>query len=281
MRIDARSLGKPIMKPQVLTPGKQDPALKNKCALGIMIKTPRPGFSKSRLCPPLSSEEAAGLSGRFVRDKSGTIEALSREDPFVVGVAVYTPVGSESDLGAILAPGFKMIPQRQVDFGARLFGAAEDLFSVGFSAVCLLDSDSPTIPVQHLNKLAALLKEPADRVVIGPSTDGGYYCLGLRRPHARLFEEITWSTSQVKAQTVERAKEIDLPVIELPAWYDVDDQLSLTRLLSELFPERAAQNVIQGASAPETKAFLGRLLEQEGPDRIWPSTLLPTAGARS
>ncbi|HYY27090.1 MAG TPA: TIGR04282 family arsenosugar biosynthesis glycosyltransferase [Chthoniobacterales bacterium] len=263
------------MKHQVLIPDRQDPALENKCALGIMIKTPKPGFSKSRRSPPLSLEEAASLSSCFLRDKSETIEALCREDPFVVGVAVYTPAGSESDLEAFLAPGFKMIPQREVDFGARLFGAVEDLFSVGFSAVCLLDSDSPTIPVQHLNEMAALLKEPEDRVVIGPSTDGGYYCVGLRRAHARLFEEITWSTSRVKAQTVERAKEIDLSVIELPPWYDVDDELSLARLLSELFPEAANQKVVQGAPAPKTKAFLGQILAEEGPERIWPSASLP------
>ena len=77
---------------------------------------------------------------------SVAIQAFCQEDLFVVGVAIYTPVGSEATLGELLPPGFKMIAQREGDFGTRLLGAAEDLFSVGFSAVCLIDADSPTLP---------------------------------------------------------------------------------------------------------------------------------------
>jgi hypothetical protein len=67
--------------------------------------------------------------------------------------------------------------------------------------------------------------------------------LGLRRAHPRLFEDVTWNTDRVYVETVERAKEINLPALALPAWYDVDDQISLSRLLSELFPERANEAV--------------------------------------
>src|SRR6266702_5064708 len=134
------------MKLETLTSVRQNPAVTDKCAMGIMIKTPRNGFSKTRLSPPLSPEEADSISRCFLRDTSQAIEALSQEDPFVVGVAVYTPVGSEADLAELLPPGFKMIAQREGGFGTRLLGAAEDLFSVGFSAVCLIGSDSPTLP---------------------------------------------------------------------------------------------------------------------------------------
>jgi glycosyltransferase A (GT-A) superfamily protein (DUF2064 family) len=63
-----------------------------------------------------------------------------------------------------------------------ILGAAQDLFSVGFSAVCRIDSDSPTLPFHYLQELATFLKEPNDRMVIGP-LDGGYYAVGLRRAH--------------------------------------------------------------------------------------------------
>src|SRR5215469_15151730 len=99
------------MKPEILTPACRHPSLMGRCAMGIMIKTPRNGFSKTRLCPPFSPEEAAGISGCFLRDTSATIEALRSEDPFVVGVAVYTPAGSEGELEQLLPPGFKMIAQ--------------------------------------------------------------------------------------------------------------------------------------------------------------------------
>jgi uncharacterized protein len=237
-----------------------------------MIKTPRNGFSKTRLSPPLSPEEAASISRCFLKDTSSMIEALSKEDPFVVGVAVYTPVGTETDLAYLLPSGFKLIAQREASFGARLLGAAEDLFSVGFSAVCLINSDSPTLPFHYLQELATFLKEPRDRAVIGPSLDGGYYALGMRRAHTRLFGDITWNTERVYGETMERSKEINLPAITLPVWYDVDDQLSLDRLLSELFPEHANEAVPRGSPAPCTKEFLRQILLGEGTGRIWTQT---------
>ena len=190
----------PDMKLEILTSTSRNRSLKDKCAMGIMIKTPRNGFSKTRLSPPLSSEEGASISRCFLRDTCASIETLSQEDPFVVGVAIYTPVGSEADLQQILPSAFRMIAQREGGIGVRLSGATEDLFSIGFSAVCLIDSDSPTLPLDYLRDLSNLLKEPKDRMVIGPCSDGGYYLLGLRHAHTRLFEEINWSSDSVYSE---------------------------------------------------------------------------------
>jgi len=263
------------MNPEILTPGSRSSDFSGRCATAIMIKTPRNGFSKTRLSPPLESEEAAEISRCFLRDTSAAIAALARDDPFVVGFAVYTPVGSEPELAGLLPAQFKMLAQRDADLGSRLSGAAEDLFSLGFSAVCLLDSDSPTLPLENLQAMAASLKNGADRMVIGPCTDGGYYLLGMRRLHARLFEEIDWSTSSVYQQTLGRSKEIDLSAVELPVWYDVDDRLSLNRLFSELFPEQSLEKVPQGSPAPNTKEFLQDLLTGEGAARVWPTMAIP------
>src|SRR4029077_18262332 len=124
----------------------------------------------------------------------------------------------------------------------------------------------------YLQDLAIFLKEPKDRLVIGPSLDGGYYAVGLRHSHRRLFENITWNTDRVYGETIERSKEINLPAFTLPAWYDVDDQLSLNRLLSELFPDRANEAVPHGSPAPYTKEFMRQILVKEGTGRIWPQT---------
>jgi hypothetical protein len=119
--------------------------------------------------------------------------------------------------------------------------------------------------------MAAALKEGNDRVLIGPSTDGGYYAIGMREAHVRLFQDITWDADRVCDQTIERAKEIAVPATRLPAWYDVDDQFSLERLLSELFPERAKEAAPKGAPASNTRAFLNEMLAREGSARIWPN----------
>ena len=91
------------------------------------------------------------------------------------------------------------------------------------------------------SKPPTILARPGERAVLGPSTDGGYYLLGLKTVHRRLFEDITWGTERVAAQTLERAREIKLDVHMLPPWYDVDDVEGLRRLHGELGSARAGQ----------------------------------------
>ncbi|CAN5123267.1 TIGR04282 family arsenosugar biosynthesis glycosyltransferase [soil metagenome] len=237
------------------------------CALGIMTKAPRAGKVKTRLTPPLTSEEAATLNVCFLRDKAQAIvSATSAANGR--GIGVYTPVGAEDTWADILPASFELVPQRGGPFGERLLLAAGDLFAAGFAAVCLLDSDSPTVPEQAYAEAALSLLNPGDRVVLGPSEDGGYYLIGMKQLHRRLFEEIDWSTGRVAGQTLERAREIGVEVELLPTWYDVDDRATLRRLCDELLG--SADGETKGYAAPETRAFLARLIEQEGRERIWP-----------
>jgi hypothetical protein len=92
--------------------------------------------------------------------------------------------------------------------------------------------------------------------VLGPAEDGGYYLIGLKRPHARLFEEIEWSTERVFAQTLDRAVELRLDTVSLPRWYDVDDIASLRRVADEILGAGAP-----GAyAAPNTARLLRDLV---------------------
>ena len=90
------------------------------------------------------------------------------------------------------------------------FHACEDLFTCGFGAVCLIDSDSPTMPQAALLQAVEWLSLPGDRMVLGGSDDGGYYLIGVKRLHQHLFGQIEWSTERVLAQTLERARKIGL-----------------------------------------------------------------------
>ena len=249
------------------------------CALAMMIKAPRPGASKTRLSPPLTPEEAAGLSGCFLRDTTANIShvAHAREPGGggapAAGVAVYTPVGMESAFDGLLPDGFCMVAQREGNFGERLFGAVEDLLALGYGAVCLIDSDSPTLPAASLAAAVEALARPGDRAVLGPSEDGGYYLIGVKAAHRRLFEDIDWSTERVGAQTLRRAAEIDLEMTELPTWYDVDDAPTLRALCDELFDPASPRAQAGGFPAPKTREFLTTVLEREGRGRIWPEKL--------
>jgi rSAM/selenodomain-associated transferase 1 len=259
------------------------------CALAVMIKAPRAGASKTRLVPPLTHEDAAALSVCFLRDTASNIAvACEAAEGAAQGVAVYTPVGAESAFDDLLPTNFSLLAQRGENFGERLFHAATDLLACGFDSLCLIDSDSPTLPTPSLVAAVDELSKPGERLVIGAADDGGYYLIGIKSAHARLFEEIDWSTARVFSQTLERAREIDLQVVELPAWYDVDDAATLARLCSEFFgatdsvascdptaaPDVEGCDAANGAgadgyAAPHTRDFLASLIAREGRARIW------------
>jgi rSAM/selenodomain-associated transferase 1 len=237
------------------------------CALAVMTKAPQAGRVKTRLTPPLAAEEAAALNVCFLRDTAAAISRTSDEHP-AQGVGVYTPIGAEAAYADILPQDFLLVPQRGEAFGERLFAATEDLLQLGFDSLCLIDSDSPTVPADAFARAVEHLTAIEDSVVLGPSDDGGYYLIGLKKPHRRLFEQIDWSTVRVLEQTIAAAREMELSVHLLPTWYDVDDRTTLARLCREFFGSNGASH---GFEAPATREFLSALLQREGRGRVWPN----------
>jgi uncharacterized protein len=238
---------------QVLQPAEALGICEDCCALAVMAKAPRPGRVKTRLSPPLTPDQASALNICFIRDTTENIRQVT-EASNSAGLVAYTPVGDESAFDGLLPVGFQLLAQRGDGFGERLSYACEDLFASGFSAVCLIDSDSPTMPQDALLQAVERLSRAGDRMVLGGSDDGGYYLIGMKRPHHRVFEQIDWSTERVFEQTLERAREIGLTTELLPTWYDVDDAATLERLRRELTAPSGA-----GYDAKHTRAYLGSL----------------------
>jgi rSAM/selenodomain-associated transferase 1 len=255
---------------RVLDPGAPAQIPAGLCALAVMTKAPRAGKVKTRLTPPLSPEEAAELNTCFLRDTAAAI-AKTAKNGSARGIAVYTPLGAEDAYAGILPNEFELVPQRGDAFGERLVLAAEDLLRLGFDSLCLIDSDSPTVPEQAFAQAVDFLSQANAGVVLGPSDDGGYYLIGLKKLHRQLFEGIDWSTERVLEQTIQRARELGLPVHLLPAWYDVDDRDTLSRLCQEFFGANGSAR--SGYPAPATRQFLDELLQREGRERIWPNEL--------
>ena len=233
-----------------------------------MTKAPQAGRVKTRLTPPLTSEEAAALNVCFLRDTAAAISRTA-DGKRAQGIGVYTPIGAETAYADILPQDFALVPQRGDAFGERLEAATEDLLELGFASLCLIDSDSPTVPTDAFARAVEYLSREEDSIVLGPSDDGGYYLIGLKKLHRRLFERIDWSTDRVLEQTIAAAREIELSVNLLPTWYDVDDRTTLVRLCGELFGANGRSG--DGFEAPATRNFLSELLEREGRMRIWPN----------
>lgn len=226
-------------------------------AVAIVCKTPTPGFSKTRLSPPLRPDECAQVSACFIEDLSRTIGELGQA-PDATACALYTPIGSEDLLKPLLPDNFVLVPQREGDFGARLLAGTKDILALGYDGVILVNSDSPTIPKSLLRQAVDSVKR-GDRVTLSRAFDGGYTLIGLSRPHEHIFYDIPWSTEQVYSVTKMRAVEMGLAVEDVPGWYDVDDAESYKMLEDELSGKRMPfMTEVVGELAPSTRAFVER-----------------------
>jgi rSAM/selenodomain-associated transferase 1 len=230
------------------------------CGIAVMAKASAAGRTKTRLVPPLSFEEAAAFNTAFLRDVAGNILAAGRVTPTVAYMA-YAPPGAEAFFRDIL-PEVGLIEAWFPQFGDCLDGTIAALFARGHASAVVLNADGPTLPTSLLVETAAELAKPGDRAVLGPTADGGYYLLGLKQRHRRLFEDIAWSTEQVARQTLERAHEIALAVHVLPVWYDVDAAGDLRMLHGELCQGGSFSPRLDPYPAPHTARLMRALVAE-------------------
>jgi rSAM/selenodomain-associated transferase 1 len=194
----------------------------------VVAKRPAAGQTKTRLCPPLTRESAAALYACFLRD---TLD-LMRQVPGVGRGIVYLPEAA-LDYFSTLAPDMRLSLQQGIDLGERLDHLLTVALESGAAQAVVMDSDSPTLPLDYLVQAFAALAGPSD-VVLGPCEDGGYYLIGLKRPQPRLLRDVQMSTPHVVRDTLALADQLGLQVTLLPTWYDVDTVAELERLRAEL-----------------------------------------------
>jgi rSAM/selenodomain-associated transferase 1 len=222
-------------------------------AIGIICKAPQPGRSKTRLATVIGDVAASELSACFLRDVAAAIEAVP-EALGRRGYGVYAPAGGEHIMRQLLPAEFGLLLQAGDDLGHVLIGATRALLDAGHDSVLLVNGDSPTLPTRLLVQAVETMRAPGDRMVLGPASDGGYYLIGLKRPHRQLFMQIAWGTDTVARSTCERAAEIGLATTLLPEWYDVDDLKTLRWLQDELAGRSTRFRA--GGFAAASRAFL-------------------------
>jgi len=189
--------------------------------LAVFAKAPVPGSVKTRLCPPLTPEEAAACYEAMLLD------VLDQAPPPGVERALWFTPDQERAWFERAAPGWPLYPQRGSDLAARMAALFETHAAAGRERMVLRGSDSPTLPAETVAAAFAALEE-AD-VAICPDRDGGYNLIGLRRPAPALFA-LQMSTASVLDDTLARARQLGLEVSLLPPWHDVDTAADLALL---------------------------------------------------
>lgn len=185
----------------------------------VFVKAPRPGEVKTRLGVVIGASAAA----RLYRALAERVLARTRpENGAYERVLVFAPPDAEDDVRSWL-PGETCERQADGDLGVRMASAFDRAFAEGASRVILIGTDAPDLSREHVQAaLAALAALAHQDLVLGPSTDGGYYLVGLRGPCPRLFEDVRWSTPSVLGETLTRARELGLRVHLLAPLSDID-----------------------------------------------------------
>lgn len=190
----------------------------------LFAKRPRPGHVKTRLTPPLSTDQALRLYRAFLADQ---IAQLIRFHP---RAEVELAMDGEWEFAEDEAPA--CVVQRSLqgdgDLGTRMARRFRAAFDSGARRVIALGVDTPTLPDLHVERALAELER--HDAVVGPAEDGGYTLIGQSAHHPCLFERIPWGLDGVLKATRERARTHGLSLHELPPWFDVDDSTGLDRL---------------------------------------------------
>ena len=209
------------------------PLTPHQAALVIFAKAPIPGEVKTRLCPPLTPDEAATLHGSFILDmlERTKLAVAKLQLPFHRYLACAP--SSELVFFKIMEErqGVRLLDQVGEDLGQRMHHTFVSLFAKGYERVLLVGTDVPTLPLSVYQDALTLLGK--SDVVLGPALDGGYYLIGLTKPAEQLFTHVPWSTDQVLAVTQQHAKTLGLSVSLTTTWRDVDTIVDLHSLITE------------------------------------------------
>lgn len=183
----------------------------------VFAREPLPGRVKTRLAAAIGEQAAAERYETMLRDVLNTVRQLA-------GVKTVVYWACEDEALPRLAEQYQCRSRRQGtgDLGERMQAAFEEMFADGCECCCIIGSDAPDLPPAYIHQAYELLVTVQDAAVFGPSGDGGYYLLGLRRVCDGLFADIAWSSAVVLEQSVAAAHSAGLTTALLPEWQDID-----------------------------------------------------------
>lgn len=198
----------------------------NSNAAILFARNPVPGEVKTRLQSEWDADTVCKVYEAFLEDARLQLLGLQSTDCFV---SIHSEQG-RSYFDSFSACGFRVVEQEGADLGQRMRHAFAERFGEGYDSVVIIGSDSPTMPVHYLEQAFESKKD----LVLGPSTDGGYYLIGMSGKVTEVFEGIDWGTDKVLSSTQEKIKKVGASLSLLPPWYDIDTPADLRFLKTHL-----------------------------------------------
>lgn len=183
----------------------------NETTLLVIAKEPVPGRVKTRLTPPCTPRQAAGLAAASLADTLHTVAALPARRRVLVLSGRPGPWLPDD-------AGFEVVPQVEGGLDERIAAA----FAGCDGPALLVGMDTPQLTAAHL--AGALARDGFRRydAWFGPALDGGFWALGLAQPDPSLVLGVPMSTDRTGAVQRTRLLDAGLRVGDLPALRDVD-----------------------------------------------------------
>ena len=214
----------------------------------IFSRYPQSGQTKTRLIPALGANGAAQLhqrmAERMLRAAQGLQQRMRPEFPESLDIQVWFTGGTIAQMQTWLGSDYRYGEQQGQTLGDRLQYALAEAFGVGHGVdpdlttspmvipVVIIGTDCPQITIELLYQVFQLLH--TQDLVLGPAADGGYYLIGLKRFLPRIFQDISWSTDRVLAETLTIAQALQLSVALLETLPDIDRPEDLVHLPPDL-----------------------------------------------
>jgi rSAM/selenodomain-associated transferase 1 len=220
-------------------------------ALILMSRIPIPGETKTRLMKVLSGEECAQIHRCFLMDIFDALEKIKgATDVFLT----YTPEDSLGIIKGLVPEWVSSFPQKGGNLGDRMRNSIETLLNRGYKKVILIGSDIPDISAKDIDNAFTALD--VQDVVLGPTFDGGYYLIGMKKTHTELFNDnLKWGHKSVFEATVDIANKCSLKVGLASKYRDIDDEKDLLNFI-ERFVEISCD---EKSSATNTIMFINTL----------------------
>lgn len=184
-------------------------------ALIIFVKNPEEGNVKTRLAKTLGKEKTLAIYKDLLHH-TNIITKKVTADKYVF----YSSFINENDDWESSI--FSKHLQSGDELGLKMQHALEKVFSYTYDCACIIGSDCPELTAEIIHQSFVQLNN-AD-VVIGPAADGGYYLLCIKKIHPELFQNISWSTSDVLKETITVCKQLHLSYFLLPELNDIDTE---------------------------------------------------------
>lgn len=182
-------------------------------ALIIMAKSPLSENVKTRLAPEYNEEERREIYARLLEGTIGRLREIKGTETMIA----FTPQDHKEQF---MSYGLRLFPQIEGSIGQRMSRAIELALGEGYERVALVGADIPGLTHKVVEKAFEVL-ERAD-MAMGPSLDGGYYLIAMKRPHPGIFEDIPWSSPDTLARTLQKAVTLGINVELIDNLTDID-----------------------------------------------------------